>query len=368
MSWVGYFESMAKVAILVLSLFGVHSNPGICLGSGLEGAQAGSNINEQASLSPLTPSAIPPLYSSPVLPDEGVWLSKNMPAENGVPIIFKTKYRPSVHYPNAVAHMLLFDMRSIAARLYLGSAEEGGSAASARIERRDKANILAVTNGLWKVRHSGGGGIILGGKELKRLKPGLATLVVNENGSVDILEWNENIPISQISDARQLKHLIVSEAKIIESITRGGKRVDSEIGLGSLLNEAQPVLSTAADNLSGGGPVLNFTSGANWFIATRSAFGIREDGNLVFAVGHHISTKDLAKALALAGCVRGMHGDANPGNCVATVYRMDETGNALSLDKLSPQQDDFVSKRYLNGPVASDFYAFFKRAGCTVQQ
>jgi len=60
---------------------------------------------------------------------------------------------------------------------------------------------------------------------------------------------------------------------------------------------------------------MNFTSGDLWFLATRSAFGIRPDGNLVFAVGHHIGTMDLAKALALAGCVRGIHGDANPGNC-----------------------------------------------------
>ncbi len=165
MSWVGYFESRTKVCVLVLFLFWVYSNPGLCFGSTFEGAQAGSSINVQAPSSPLTPSAIPPLYSSPVLPDEGVWLSKDMPVENGVPIIFKTKYRPSMHYPNSVAHMLLFDMRYIAARLYLGSAEEGGSAASARIERQDKANVLAVTNGLWKVRHSGGGGIILGGKE-----------------------------------------------------------------------------------------------------------------------------------------------------------------------------------------------------------
>ena len=57
---------------------------------------------------------------------------------------------------------------------------------------------------------------------------------------------------------------------------------------------------------------LNVTSGDLWFLANRSAFGIRPDGNLVFAVGHHISTVDLAKALVLAGCVRGMHGDANP--------------------------------------------------------
>ncbi|MBI5249483.1 MAG: hypothetical protein HY912_08315 [Desulfomonile tiedjei] len=283
-------------------------------------------------------------------------------AENGHPIIFKTTYRPSVHYPNAIAHLFLFDMHSISAKLYLGSAEEGGSAITARIERGDRPNLLAVTNGLWKLRHSGGGGIILGGRELKKLKPGLATLLVYKDGSMDVVEWNESIPMSQISDARQLKHLILSGGKIVEFVTRGGKPVDSEIGLGSLLDETRPTLRTASEN-SSGGPTLNFTSGANWFIATRSAFGIRDDGNMVFAVGHHISTKDLAKALALAGCVRGMHGDANPGNCVATVYSMDENGNVSGLEKLSPLQDDFVSKRYLNGPIPSDFYVFSKRVG-----
>lgn len=284
--------------------------------------------------------------------------------EDGHPIIFKTSYRPSAQYPNAVVHMLLIDMRKISAKLYLGSAEEGGSANSAQIQREDKPNVLAVTNGLWKVRHSGGGGIILGSRELKKLKSGLATLIVYKNGTIDVVEWSDNIPISEISDARQLKHLILSDGKVVEFTTRGGKPVDSEIGLGSLLNEARPTLPAATDNISKA-PVLNFTSGANWFIATRSAFGIRGDGNLVFAVGHHISTKDLAKALALAGCVRAIHGDANPGNCVATVYSMDEKGNPVSLDKLSPQQDDFVSKRYLNGPVPSDFYVFSRRAGVT---
>ena len=35
-----------------------------------------------------------------------------------------------------------------------------------------------------------------------------------------------------------------------------------------------------------------------WYVAHRSAYGIRKDGNLVFAIGHHIGTKDLAKVLA----------------------------------------------------------------------
>jgi hypothetical protein len=106
---------------------------------------------------------------------------------------------------------------------------------------------------------------------------------------------------------------------------------------------------------------MNFTSGPNWFIATRSGFGIRSDGNLVFAIGHHISTKDLAKALALAGCVRAIHADANPGNCVGAIFHMDNNGKVSGFEKLSPQQNDSMSKRYVTGPVQSDYYAFFRR-------
>ncbi len=38
-----------------------------------------------------------------------------------------------------------------------------------------------------------------------------------------------------------------------------------------------------------------------WYLANRTAFGIRDDGNLIFAMGHHVSTKDLAKALFWLG-------------------------------------------------------------------
>ncbi len=322
----------------------------------------GSRMYELASAPPVFPAAIPPLYTSPALPGEGIWHWKDMPTgEDGQPVIFKTTYRPSAQYPNAIVHMFLFNMKNISTKLYIGSAEEGGSDASAQIEPQDKPSLLAVTNGLWKLKHSGGGGIIFRGKVLKKLVPGLATIVVHKDQSIDIVEWNDSIPTSEILDARQLKHLIVSDGKVVESMKRGKGTIDAEIGLGSLLNESQPLQANPEDPSAA--KVMNFTSGPDWFIATRSAFGIRDDGNLVFAIGHHISTKDLAKALALAKCVRAIHGDANPGNCAAAIYRMDEKGSLLSMEKLSPQQDDFISKRYATGSVQSDFYGFFRRAG-----
>ena len=76
----------------------------------------------------LTLKNIPPLYRSPVLPGEGVWEWTDMPkGDNGWPVLYRTSYRPSFEYPNAIVHMLLFDMKRLSMTLYLGSAEPGGS-------------------------------------------------------------------------------------------------------------------------------------------------------------------------------------------------------------------------------------------------
>ena len=138
--------------------------------------------------------------------------------------------------------------------------------------------------------------------------------------------------------------------------------MSAEIGLGSLLNEEQPITMVPAA-APGEKPTskMNFTSGDLWFLATRSAFGIRPDGNLVFAVGHHIGTIDLAKALVLAGCVRGIHGDANPGNCLGVLYPHDVTGKIADKIRLSPAQNKSTVDRYLKGNCQKDFFAFFRR-------
>ncbi|MBI4963383.1 MAG: hypothetical protein HY913_08900 [Desulfomonile tiedjei] len=306
---------------------------------------------------------IPPLYVEPKMQDEGVWIKQDMSGQDDASsLIYRTFYRPSDQFPNAIVYMLLLNMKQISAKLYLGSAEPFRKESASSIEETEQSRLLAVTNALWQTRHAGKGGIILQGQVLKEMSPGVATIVVFKDETIDVVDWNDDIPLSDVRDARQLMHLIVKDGKVVTTIAKRGQFVSAEIGLGSLLNEDHPVIAVPA-SAPGEEPShkLNFTSGDLWFLATRSGFGIRPDGNLVFAVGHHISTSDLAKALVLAGCVRAMHGDANPGNCVGALYFKDENGKIVRKAGLSPGQDRNTPDRYLKGSYPKDFFAFFRR-------
>jgi|SRR5271157_4905506 len=311
----------------------------------------------------ITVKNIFPLYREPRMPGEGIWVKEDMSGgHDQADYIYRTFYRPSGEFPNAIVYMMLVNMKHISAKLYLGSAEPYKGESPARIDESIQPYLLAVTNALWPTRHSGPSGIILGGEVLKEMAPGVATIVFYKNESVDIVEWNDQIPVSEVRDARQLQHLIAKDGKIVTSLVRRGRILSAEIGLGSLLDEDQPVIAVPA-SAPGEKPShkLNFTSGDLWFLATRSAFGIRPDGNLVFAVGHHINTSDLAKALVLAGCVRAIHGDANPGNAVGVLYSTDGNGKIVKKDRLSPLQDKSTVERYLKGSYPKDFVAFFRR-------
>jgi hypothetical protein len=311
----------------------------------------------------ISPTNIPPLYTEPQMPGEGVWVREKLSEpDNSEPLVYKTFYRPSSEYPNAIVYMMLLNMKRISPKMYLGSAEPYWKDSCPRLEPADVSRLLAITNALWITKHAGRGGIILQGEVLKPMEKGVATIVFYKNGSVDIAEWNDQIPVSEVQDARQLLHLIVKDGQVITSIVRRGVLMSAEIGLGSLLNEEQPIVMVPA-SAPGEKPTskMNFTTGDLWFLATRSAFGVRPDGNLVFAVGHHIGTMDLAKALALAGCVRGIHGDANPGNCLGVIYPHDATGKIADKIRLSPSQTKSTTDRYLTGVPQKDFFAFFKR-------
>ncbi len=314
----------------------------------------------RSPLRSLSVEDIPPLYVTPKLAGEGVWDTRDLPtSENGWPLMYKTSYRPSSKYPNAIVHMLLLDMKRVSMRLYIGSSEPAAPKGASKIEPDLKGQLVAITNALWKQKHARGAGAIFRGKILREMAPGMASLVVYKDDSVDILEWNPSIPISTIRDARQLRHLIVKDGKVVQSVIKHGERVDSEIGLGFLLAEGGQPYRQWWGGYYYGGPAANFSD--EWFIATRSAFGVRRDGNLVFAIGHHISTKDLAKALVLAGCARAIHADANPHNVVANLYYPDGDGGIARKERLSPDQKSYTLNRYVEKSYTSDFFAFYRR-------
>jgi hypothetical protein len=82
---------------------------------------------------------------------------------------------------------------------------------------------------------------------------------------------------------------------------------------------------------------------------------------VVFAIGHHISTKDLAKALVLAGCVRAIHGDSNPHNVLGNLYYNNWNGDISKRAKLSPDQKSYTLDRYVDKSYTSDYFGLFLR-------
>lgn len=289
---------------------------------------------------------IPPLYSSPKLEGEGVWASQDTPSSSdGVPLIKKTVYRPSVEFPNAVVYMAVFEMSRLKARLFIGQTEPGIYQVSDTTSRESLSRIVAITNAMWMQQHARGAGAIFRGEVVYPMVPGMATLVIYKDDSVDVLEWSNDIPVSTVKDARQLRHLIVKDGKVVNQVLKNGKINDSEIGLGGFLvdNDGRSTMNNEF-----------------WFLANRTAFGIRDDGNLIFAMGHHVSTKDLAKALVLAGCKRAIHGDANIHNIVCNFYFRDENNKIVRRDRLSPEQLQYTMKRYDQG-YAKDFFAFYEK-------
>lgn len=350
------------MAFLIVALFNAASSGQDVTAPGVPSVQESSS---GPAVQDMDVRNIPPLYTEPKLAGEGVWVKEDMSGgHDPAPLVYRTAYRPSEKFPNAITYMMLLNMKYLTAKLFLGTAEPYGKGFAPRLEATSHGKLVAITNALWQTAHAGKGGIIIRGKVLKPMVPGLATIVCYTDGSVDILEWTADIDVARVQDARQLKHLIVKDGKVVTTLVRRGKTVSAEIGLGSLLNEDRPVIKMAPASPDGKPTQdLNFTSGDLWFIATRSAFGIRPDGNLVFAVGHHISTCDLAKALVLAGCVRAIHGDANPGNSVGVLFFTNQERQIVKKAVLSPQQDRSTRDRYLKNGYPKDFFAFFRRCG-----
>jgi hypothetical protein len=292
------------------------------------------------------PRSIPPLYTSPVLEGEGVWTEEDLPvSQDGRPLVYKTVYRPSEEFPTSIVHMALFDMSRLKSRFFVGQTEPGVYQVSRTVEHENLSKIVAITNAMWMQQHAKGAGAIFRGQVIYPMVPGMATLVIYRDDSVDVLEWTDDIPLHLVSDARQLRHLMVKDGAVVEQIYKNGKISDSEIGLGGFLID---------DN---GRSTMN---NKFWFLANRTAFGIRDDGNLVFAMGHHVSTRDLAKALVLAGCKRAIHGDANIHNIVCNFYFRDSRDKIVKREKLSPDQLKYTLTRYDQG-YTKDFFAFYEK-------
>jgi hypothetical protein len=172
---------------------------------------------------------IPPLYSSPKIKDEGIWVSVGTPIDgDGKPFTYKTVYRPSVKFPNTAVYMAVFDMSRLKPRLFIGRTEPGISKISHTESQESLSKIVAITNAMWMQRHARGAGAIFRGAVIYPMVQGMATLVVYQDDSVDVLEWSDEIPLSTVKDARQLSHLILKNGNVVDKVVTNGKINDSD--------------------------------------------------------------------------------------------------------------------------------------------
>lgn len=140
--------------------------------------------------------------------------------------------------------------------------------------------LLAAFNGGFKA-DAGAGGFELDSQVILPLQTGLASLVIDADGSAHVGTWGEGLPVpgEQVMSVRQ--------------------------NLPPLIIDGRP--SPAIDHIGSWGSTLG--SGA---VAARSSLGEDTSGDLLYAASMAVLPSDLANALISAGAVTGMELDINP--------------------------------------------------------
>jgi hypothetical protein len=140
--------------------------------------------------------------------------------------------------------------------------------------------LLAAFNGGFKT-NAGAGGFELDSQLLLPLQTGLASLVVDADGSAHLGVWGQGLPApgEQVASVRQ--------------------------NLPPLVVKGQP--SPVIGNIATWGATLG--GGA---VVARSSLGEDASGNLIYAASIHAVPSDLANAQISVGAVNGMELDINP--------------------------------------------------------
>ena len=210
-------------------------------------------------------------------PGEGQWV----PAARDVgptPAVYTTTLRP---FPGgAPAGIAWMDMSRASLRLYAGppAQPQGTYAYSGQVAPSDRSRLLAAFNSGFMMSDTIGGWYSQG-QMPKALVNGVASLVIFDDGKVQIGAWGSEVGMSPaVYSVRQNSGMLVD---------RGNPASDLSVG--------------AWGGVLGG-------IGNNW----RSGIGTDRFGNLIYVGGPDLLPGDLAHLLIVAGAVEGMELDINP--------------------------------------------------------
>jgi hypothetical protein len=239
------------------------------------------------------PSALAPFAGSPG--GGGTWTAAGRRVD-GIRAVYETTLVPPGG--TEAAGIAWMDTRLLSAGLYSGSVSPGGGPYryTAPIEPAQAVSLVAAFNGGFKMAVANGG-YYTEGQMIYPLQTGAASLVIYNNGEVNIGAWGRDVTMTP--------NVVAVRQNLAPILAGGGPTAAAATG----------------DWLSWGA-----TCGANSCSAPgienqwRSGVGITADGALVYVTGPALDPLQLAQLLARAGAVRGMQLDINPYWTVFVTY------------------------------------------------
>ena len=258
------------------------------------------------------------------MPGEGIWQVASR-TTSGAPALYTSWYRPDPRHTPVTVAAALIPQTADAIALNPGTREPVPGAvptAAAQVPIATRAKLVATFNAGFKMKDSGGGWYSHG-RELVPLRPGLASIVIDNRGRATIGAWGQDVSMRpDVAAVRQNLHLIVTSAR--------------------------PVPGLASNNQG------LYGTGKNQFQYTwRSGIGINAHGDLVYVAGNGLTLSTLAHAMAQAHIVTGMELDihsnmvgfnlfATPGNTANNTSHHLLRSMPIPLNRyLVPDQRDF---------------------------
>jgi hypothetical protein len=269
------------------------------------------------------PASIRPVFPHP-LPGEGVWTPSGSPV-TGRPPVLVTTFRTERDYPRIVAYVAWFDHTRTALAYYPGRYEPPSTTLRGpmQVPFGQRWRLLATFNSGF-IYSDGLNGDALDGHVNESLRDGLATVVANRSGAVNIVDWHAGSrPGPGVAFARQSLPLIIDRGRLSPALNDSTK--------------------------------WGFTLG-NAVRVWRTGLGIDRRGNLIYAAADYQTVTTLARILRRAGAVRAMELDINPEWPTLITYRH---RHRLLPTKVVPNYQQ-PSTRYLV-PDDRDFFAVYRR-------
>lgn len=256
---------------------GLNAVPGV-VGSTAPPASAGPTTTVVPHITPPQPV---PLVVQPALAGEGSWQPTG-PLISGMPGMYVSQFRADTEYTSQLTSAVWIDPKLLRIVLHPGAQEPGGTwATPSVIEGAALPKLVAAFNGGFRFQDANGG-MYLEGREAVPLVDGAASVVIYNDGRIDIGSWNREVKMTpEVESVLQNLTLMVDNGQLDPRITHNDTSMWGATLKGSLA-------------------------------VARSGIGITPDGALVYVAGPALSAKTLAESLQRAGAVRAMTLDINP--------------------------------------------------------